>query len=417
MSVNLPTLRLRRGRERSLEHGHPWLFSGAIEGIQGDPAAGETVEVIDADGRWLARGAYAPSSRIACRIWTFDRDEAVDDGLLERRLAAAIDRRSELARSGGVDAYREVHAESDLLPGIIVDRYGEIRVLQLLTPGAERFRQTVIDVLRRHGTCRGIFERSDNDARELEGLQPMRGPLWGEIPETPIPIRENELSFLVDIVEGHKTGFYLDQRDNRKLAVERLGGGEILDAFCYTGGFTVAALKGGAGHVVAIDSSRRALDQAAVHAARNGFTAGQSEFIAGDVFAELRRLRDQGRAFDAIVLDPPRFAPTASQVQRAARGYKDINLLAFKLLRPGGRLLTFSCSGGVSPGLFEQIVAGAARDAGGPIVFEAWLGQPADHPVAAHFPEGRYLKGLLCRKGEGRWYPEKTPRQGSVASS
>jgi 23S rRNA (cytosine1962-C5)-methyltransferase len=219
-----------------------------------------------------------------------------------------------------------------------------------------------------------------------------------------LPIREHGLTFQVDVVEGHKTGFYLDQRDNRQRAGEVLGGPEILDAFCYSGGFTMAALRAGAGRVLSIDSSQPALDLAAHNLAANGLDPDRCERMAGDVFVELRRLRDQGRSFDAIVLDPPRFAPTASQVSQAARGYKDINLLAFKLLRPGGRLMTFSCSGGVSPELFEKIVVGAARDAGVHVVIEAWLGQPADHPVAAHFPEGRYLKGLICRKGTSGWY-------------
>jgi 23S rRNA (cytosine1962-C5)-methyltransferase len=408
MSAISPTLRLRRGRERSLLHGHPWLFSGSVEAVTGDPVAGDVVDVVDGDGRWLARGAFSPSSRIACRLWTFDPDETVDDAFIERRLAASIERRAELARYAQVDAYREVHAESDLLPGVIVDRYGDHRVLQLLTPGADRFRQTLLEALRRRGDCRSVLERSDSDARRLEGLEARRGLLWGEPPAALVSIHEYGLTFQVDLMEGHKTGFYLDQRENRRLAGTALSGEDVLDAFCYSGGFTAAALRGGAARVLSMDSSPRALELAAVNLSANGLEAGRWEAVAGDVFVELRRLRDQGRSFDAIVLDPPRFAPTASQVQRAARGYKDINLLAFKLLRPGGRLMTFSCSGGVSPELFEQIVAGAARDAGSHIVFEAALGQPEDHPVAAHFPEGRYLKGLVCRKGISTWYPRPT---------
>jgi 23S rRNA (cytosine1962-C5)-methyltransferase len=312
-----------------------------------------------------------------------------------------------MASLRGVDAFREVHAESDLLPGVILDRYGDRRVVQLLTPGADRCRPALVEALQRRGDCRGILERSDSDARRLEGLDPHVGLVWGDVPSELISIHEDELTFRVDLVEGHKTGFYLDQRDNRRLARTVLAGEEVLDAFCYSGGFAVAALRGGAGRVMSIDSSPRALELAAANVAANAVEAERWHAIGGDVFVELRRLRDQGRSFDAIVLDPPRFAPTASQVQRAARGYKDINLLAFKLLRPGGRLMTFSCSGGVSPELFEQIVAGAARDAGSHVVFEGWLGQPADHPVAAHFPEGRYLKGLVCRKGTSAWFPPR----------
>jgi 23S rRNA (cytosine1962-C5)-methyltransferase len=407
MSAATPTIRLRRGRERSLRHGHPWLFSGAIESIEGTPAAGDTVEIVDAAGNWLARAAYAPSSRIACRVWTFDADERVDEGLVQRRLRSAIERRAGLASAGQVDAYREVHAESDLLPGVIVDRYAEFRVIQLHAPGAERFLPALQDALQQDGECRGVFDRSDDEARAFEGLPSSRGRLWGESPPGLLPIREYGLTFLVDIVEGHKTGFYLDQSESRRRAREVLACQDVLDAFCYSGGFTVAALRGGAGRVVSIDSSQPALDNVARNLAANGLDVQGSERIAGDVFIEMRKLRDQGRSFDAIVLDPPRFAPTAGQVQRAARGYKDINLLAFKLLRPGGRLMTFSCSGGVSPDLFEQIVAGAARDAGAHVVFEDWLGQPADHPVATHFPEGRYLKGLICRKGNSDWYPPR----------
>ncbi len=406
MSNPRKVIRLRRGRDRSLLQGHPWLFSGAVESVEGNPRSGDTVEVVDTTGRWLALAAYSPTSRIACRVWTFDPDESIDDETIHRRLEASLLRRRPLATDSRVTAYREVHAESDLLPGVIVDRYGEIRVLQLLTPGADRFREILLDALRSSGGCRGIFERSDGDARDLEGLEPRRGVAWGEAPPALIRVEEYGLAFWVDLAEGHKTGFYLDQRENRRLIAGGLQAEEVLDAFCYTGGFSVAALRAGARRVCAIDSSRRSLELAAENVRLNGFDDAACEFIEGDVFHELRRLRDQGRSFDAVVLDPPRFAPTVSQVQRAARGYKDINLLALKLLRPGGTLVTFSCSGGVGPELFEQIVAGAARDAGVHVVVEAWLGQPRDHAVAMHFPEGRYLKGLICRKGETSWYPE-----------
>jgi len=415
MSNSAKVIRLRRGRERSLLQGHPWLFSGAVERVEGDPGPGDTVEVVDSAGRWLARAAYSPASRIACRVWTFDPDEEIDEGLIRRRLEASLDRRRELASDARVTAYREVHAESDLLPGVIVDRYGETRVLQLLTPGGDRFREALLDALRSRGDCQGIFERSDGDARALEGLEPRRGVAWGEAPPALTRVEEYGLAFWVDLAEGHKTGFYLDQRESRRLIAGGLQAEEVLDAFCYTGGFTAAALRSGARSVCGIDSSRRSLELAGENVRLNGFDLGACEFIEGDVFHELRRLRDQGRSFDAVVLDPPRFAPTASQVQRAARGYKDINLLAIKLLRPGGRLFTFSCSGGVGPELFEQIVAGAAHDAGSHVVVEAWLGQPSDHPVGMHFPEGRYLKGLICRKGMTAWYPSAEGKRSTAA--
>jgi len=396
---------LRRERDKSLRQGHPWLFSGAIESIDGAPEPGATVDIVDAEGAWLARAAFAPSSRIACRVWTFDPDEVVDESFVEKRVAAALDRRRDVAADDQVTAYREVHAESDLLPGVIVDRYGDLRVIQLLTPGADRLREALVEILRRRGDGLAVYERSDVDARAREGLPPRVGALWGDAPQERRTISEYGLSFEVDVVHGHKTGFYLDQRENRRRASVELAGSDVLDAFCYTGGFGVAALRAGARRLTAIDSSASALALARRNVERNGGDPAACEFISGDAFVELRRLRDQGRSFDVIVLDPPRFAPTVAQVQRAARGYKDINLLALKLLRPGGRLMTFSCSGGVGPELFEQIVCGAALDAGAPVTIEAWLGQPADHPVGAHFPEGRYLKGLICRKGEGRWYP------------
>ena len=388
---------LKPGRDRSLRLRHPWLFSGAVEDVRGRPAPGDTVEILSAGGEWLARAAYSPRSQILARVWTWDADEVVGMEFFAGRLQQAIEARRSLAHLREADAYREVHAESDGIPGLILDRYGDVRVVQVLSAGAERWREAILAALLERGDCRAVYERSDVDVRELEGLEPRAGLLWGDLAETRLVIRENDLSFHVDIALGHKTGFYLDQRENRAIFRSLVPGGEVLNCFAYTGAFTVVALSAGAARVVSIDSSETALEMARENVALNGLPEQACEWVTGDVFFELRKLRDRGRTFDVVVLDPPRFAATTTQAAKAARGYKDINLLAFKLLRPGGLLFTFSCSGGVGPDLFQKIVAGAALDAGVEAAVIGWLGQPADHPVALHFPEGRYLKGLICR--------------------
>lgn len=389
-------IRLKAGRERSVLRRHPWIYSGAVAEVEGRPEVGETVEVLAADGTWLARAAYSPHSQITARIWTWDPDESVDTPFFRRRLQRALGLRRALAGDPSTDAYREVHAESDGLPGLVVDRYADYRVVQFLSAGPEAWRETLLDLLA--AEVAGVYERSDVEVRSLEGLPPRAGPARGEAPPERLEIRQQGLRFWVDLARGHKTGFYLDQRENRSVVEARAAGAEVLDGFCYTGGFTLAALRGGAAGVTAIDTSEEALRLAEDNVALNGLEATRVTWVQGDVFQELRRLRDAARSFDLIVLDPPKFAPTARQAPRAARGYKDINLLAFKLLRPGGTLVTFSCSGGVSPELFQKIVADAALDAGAEVVIQRWLSQPEDHPVALNFPEARYLKGLVCRR-------------------
>ncbi len=390
-------IQLKPQRERSLLKRHPWVYSGAVAEVRGRPESGETVEVLSHAGEWLARAAYSPESQIRARVWTWQPDEVVDEAFLARRLQSALASRADLAGEPAVSAYREVYAESDGLPGLIVDRYNDLRVIQVLTAGAERWRQALVGLLATTGPCSGVFERSDVPARQLEGLAPRVGPAWGPAPEDLLVILEHGLRYRVDVVKGHKTGFYLDQRENRRLLRSGVAGASLLNCFAYTGGFTLGALAGGAEHVLSIDDSGAALEIAAENVELNGLPAERCAWLEGDAFVELRRLRDRGMAFDVIVLDPPRFAATAAQADRAARGYKDINLLALKLLRPGGVLYTFSCSGGVTPELFQKIVAGAALDAGVEASIVGWLGQPADHPVALNFPEGRYLKGLVCR--------------------
>lgn len=392
-------LQLRAGRERSVLRKHPWIFSGSIEKVRGNPESGDTVNIVSHEGRWLARAAYSPHSQIRARIWAWDETEEVEAAFIHDRLEQALRRRASLMNDPAVTAYREVHAESDGLPGMIIDRYNEFRVIQFLSAGAERWREEVVDFLVSRDDCDGVYERSDVDVREKEGLPPRSGPLWGELPEGELVIQEYDLRYHVDVVRGHKTGFYLDQRENRKFARAFIRGGEVLNCFAYTGGFTVAALSAGASHALSIDSSSAALELGVKNVRLNGLPSENCAWQEGDVFVELRKLRDRRRFFDVVVLDPPRFAQTSSQVQRASRGYKDINLLAFKLLKPGGHLLTFSCSGAIGAELFQKIVADAALDAEVDASVVAWLGQPPDHPVRLSFPEGKYLKGLVCQVG------------------
>lgn len=382
---------LRPAREKSLRHRHPWVFSGAIDRVEGDPAAGDTVVVGAYDGAFLARAAYNPQSQIRARVWSFDPKETIDESFLERRLAASIARRA-LAAAGS-DGVRLVHGESDGLPGLIVDRYGDTAVVQLLAAGAERYREFWAPALVRLAGVKRVYERSDVEVRALEGVAPRVGPLLGDAPGI-VRITEDGVAYEIDVVTGQKTGFYLDQRDNRALAASLARDAEVLNAFCYTGGFSLAVLKGGAKGVLSIDTSEEALALARRNVEINGFDAARAHWVAADVFAHLRKLRDQGRHFDLIVLDPPKFAPTEKHVPNAARAYKDINLWAMKLLAPGGHLLTFSCSSAVGPDLFQKIVAGAAADAKVDLQIRRHLGASLDHPVSIHFPEGEYLKGL-----------------------
>jgi 23S rRNA (cytosine1962-C5)-methyltransferase len=391
-------IRLKPEREKSLLRRHPWVFSGAAAKVEGKPQPGETLGIISASGEWLGWGVYSPASQIVVRVWSWEENEPPGGSLIARRLKAARELRIAKFGSGTndlPDGMRLVHGESDGLPGLVVDRYGETLVLQVLSAGAERWRDEIIAALVELYQPRSIFERSDVDVRQLEGLPLRTGLVWGVDPPERIEMVENGLHLRVDVRGGHKTGFYLDQRTARRKIFQHAQGRDVLDCFCYTGGFSLAALAGGAKSVLAMDSSAEALQAARQHVALNGLDEKRVEFWQQDVFQGLRGLRDRGRSFDLIVLDPPKFAATAAQAQRAARGYKDINLLAFKLLRPGGMLATFSCSGGISAELFQKIVAGAALDAGVDARIVDTFQQDADHPVALNFPEGAYLKGLL----------------------
>jgi 23S rRNA (cytosine1962-C5)-methyltransferase len=396
----MKTLRLRPGQERSLLRRHPWIFESAIAKGGGD--AGETVRIEADDGRFLAWAAFSPHSKIRARAWSFDEQQRIDGAFMASRVASAVAARERFELPS--DGVRLVHGEADGLPGLIVDRYGDTLVAQFLSAGAERWKSVLADALLAATGLEKLYERSDASGREREGLPPVAGWLRGSGP-TELTIREHDWQLTLDIATGHKTGFYLDQRDSRgrfaELARHRRFR-RVLNCFCYTGGFTVAAMAGlkAAGaldgaELLSIDSSLPALERAQAHVALNGFEDARAEFLDADVNASLRRFLDQGRSFDAIVLDPPKFAPTVAHAERAARAYKDLNRLALKLLEPGGVLLTFSCSGGIGADLFHKIVASAGIDAGVDGYISERLGAAPDHPMTIEFPEGEYLKGLV----------------------
>ena len=399
MANSIPKAVLKPGREKSVLRRHPWIFSGSVERIEGLPALGETIEVCSFTGERLALGAFSPKSQIRVRIWTWDIEEIINPDFFKRYLTRAIEFRKTLGVLDLCDAARMVNAESDGLPGLIVDRYSDTLVVQLLSCGVERWRDTIMDLLVELSGVKNVYERSDVDVRDLEGLPHRSGFLRGNQVNGRVQIQENNLIFVVDIQGGHKTGFYLDQRHNRATIKKYCKERSVLDCFCYTGGFSLAALSGGSKSVVAVDSSGEALILARENIKLNGFQQKNVEWLEGDVFQVLRRFRDQDRKFDLVILDPPKFAPTSAQVSRAARGYKDINLLGLKLLNPGGIFATFSCSGGVSMELFQKIVSDAALDAGvGARIIERMY-QASDHPISLNFPEGTYLKGLIVQVG------------------
>jgi 23S rRNA (cytosine1962-C5)-methyltransferase len=384
-------------RDLSLLRRHPWVFSGALAKTKGSPAAGDTVDIVSARGNWLARGAYSPKSQIAVRLWTFDEAETVDQAFFHRRLERAIRSRHELKKHLGLSGYRLVNAESDGLPGLIIDQYDRFLVCQFLTAGVHAWKDVIVAQLEELIAPDGIFERSDSPVLDKEGLPRSVGVLAGQEPPEAITIQEGDFRFRVDVRNGHKTGFYLDQRDNRLSVGRYADGGDVLNCFCYTGGFGVVAMAAGARTLTNIDISSAALDLARQNMALNHLDSEQVTYLHADVFKQLRSFRDAARQFDVIILDPPKFADARQQLDRASRGYKDINLLAIKLLRSGGYLFTFSCSGLMEPALFQKIVADAALDAGRDAQIIQRMGQAADHPTSLNFPEGHYLKGLLCR--------------------
>ncbi|WP_413111493.1 class I SAM-dependent methyltransferase [Thaumasiovibrio sp. DFM-14] len=387
---------LVKGREKSLRRHHPWIFSRGIQKVEGKPTLGETVEIYAADGQWLARGAYSPHSQIRARVWTFDKKQAIDTDFFIQKIEQANVLRETLAARDGLTGYRLIAAESDGLPGVTIDKYDNYLVCQLLSAGADVQRSALVDALKHVFPDCHIYERSDVSVRKKEGLKERTGVLHGEEPPASVVITENGIKISVDIKGGHKTGFYLDQRDSREAAVKYVNGKRVLNCFCYTGGFGLYALKGNAAEVINVDVSQPALDIARRNAEMNGFDTSKAEFLNADVFKLLREYRERGEKFDVVIMDPPKFAESKAQLNGACRGYKDINMLAMQILNPGGTLLTYSCSGLMEGNLFQKIIADAALDAHRQVQFIERFEQAADHPIDSAYPEGFYLKGFAC---------------------
>jgi len=388
---------LKSGNDRSVLRRHPWIFAGSVDRLEGRARVGDTVLVMDSRGKPLARAAWSPESQIRARVWSFDPEQSIDHAFIKRAVAASVARRASHPWLAGQDGVRLIHGESDGLPGVIADRYGAMVVVQLTSAGADKWRDAIVAGLVQATGCSAVYERSDSDVRKLEGLGPVTGLVYGEMPES-LTIVENGVRMEVDVAGGHKTGFYLDQRENRQLTGRLAAGRDVLNCFCYTGGFSLQALAGGATSVISIDSSGPALATAARNMALNPqLDASRAEWREDDVFQALRNLKAEGRKFDLIILDPPKFAPSAAHAERAARAYKDINLLGFRLLNPGGILMTYSCSGGIGLEMFQKIVASAASDVGIDARILHRLSAAPDHPVGLAVPEGEYLKGLACQ--------------------
>ncbi|MDF3036864.1 MAG: class SAM-dependent rRNA methyltransferase [Paucimonas sp.] len=397
------TIILKAGKEKSLLRRHPWVYSSSIHRIEGKPEektkSGATAVVQSHAGQFLARAAYSPQSQIRARVWTFNESEPVDHALIKRRVQKAVAYRATNVKD--TDAIRLIFAEADGLPGLVVDWYGGRAgwlVCQFQSAGVELWKSAIVQALIAETGCANVYERSDAAVREREGLPLVTGVLAGDMPGTETPAEENGVRYAVDVQKGHKTGFYIDQRDNRRLVMEHASGREVLNCFCYTGGFSLAALTGGAKNVISIDSSGEALTVARRNVELNGFDAAKAEWRDDDVFKTLRTLRAEGKLFDLIVLDPPKFAASSEHVDRAARAYKDINMLGLRLLRENGLLFTYSCSGAIDADLFQKIVAGAATDAGVDARILKRLSAGIDHPMTTSFPEGEYLKGLMLQK-------------------
>lgn len=389
---------LAKGREKSVIRRHPWIFSRGIDKVEGNPQLGETVDVLAHDGKWLAKAAYSPESQIRARVWSFEKQD-INKAFFVKRLQDAQLLRQEIIERDGLTGYRLIAAESDGMPGVTIDRYQNFFVCQLLSAGAEHQKQNIVDALVEVFPDCNVYERSDVAVRKKEGLKETTGVLHGELPPKSVVIEENGVKISVDIVGGHKTGFYLDQRDSRQQAMKYVKDKEVLNCFSYTGGFGLYALKGGAKRVINADVSQPALDTAKFNAELNEFDISKKRavFLNADVFKLLREYRDQGTQFDVVIMDPPKFAESKAQLNGACRGYKDINMLAMQILKPGGTLLTYSCSGLMDQVLFQKIIADAAVDAGRSVKFVERFEQAADHPTDTAYPEGFYLKGFACK--------------------
>ncbi|GHT84952.1 ribosomal RNA large subunit methyltransferase I [Betaproteobacteria bacterium] len=398
----MAVLKLQPGKERTVLRRHPWIFAGSVARLDGHARPGDTVEVVTADGRALGRAAWSPASQIRARMWTFDEATSVDHVFFKRRVAAALALRAAHPHLADQQGLRLIHGEADGLPGVIADRFGAVVVVQLTSAGAEKWRDAIVGALVQATGCAAVYERSDSEVRKLEGLEARVGCVHGELPAGPLLIEEHGVKLEVDVIKGHKTGFYLDQRDNRKLTAALARGRRVLNCFCYSGGFSLQALAGGATSVLSIDSSAPALEIARRNLTHNAhLDASRAIWREDDVFTALRTLQKAGERFDLIVLDPPKFAPSAAHALRAAKAYKDINLCAFRLLTPGGILMTYSCSGGIGLEMFQKTVAGAAADVGVDARILHRLTAAPDHPVGLAVPEGEYLKGLVVQCGQG----------------
>lgn len=394
-----PTLTLVKGRDKSLRRKHPWVFSRGIAKIEGEPTLGQTVDILAHNGEWLAKAAYSPNSQISARVWSFKKSDSIDQAFFVKRIQDALLLREDIIQRDGLTGFRLIAAESDGMPGITIDKYQNFLVCQLLSAGAELQKQVLVEALKEVFPECNVYERSDVAVRKKEGLEQTVGVLHGETPPKSVVIEENGVKISVDIVDGHKTGFYLDQRDSRQQAIKYVKDKEVLNCFSYTGGFGLYALKGDAKRVINVDVSQPALDTAKHNAEINGFDISKKRavFLNADVFKLLREYRDQGTKFDVVIMDPPKFVSSKNNLTSGANGYKDINMLAMQILNPGGTLLTYSCSGLMGNDLFQKIIADAALDAGRSVKFIERFEQAADHPVDTAYPEGFYLKGFACK--------------------
>ncbi|WP_345953875.1 class I SAM-dependent rRNA methyltransferase [Mucilaginibacter sp. PAMB04168] len=388
---------LKKGKEKAVLQRHPWVFSGAIERVKGKPANGDVVKLIDAQGRFMAYGFYNDQSRVALRLLEWDENTPIDENWFRRKVAIAVESRNYVLQSGKTDTCRLIFSEADYLPGLIVDKYADYLSLQILTSGIQNNLSVIIDELQRLLQPKGIYDKSDATSRAHEGLATTNEVLAGSPPPELVEVKENDITYVINIAEGQKSGFYCDQRDNRHILASHAAGKKVLDCFSYTGGFTLNSLKQGAAFVTSVDSSALAIETLRKNIELNGLDAARHAAVQSDVNKQLRRFKEDGEMFDVIVLDPPKYAPSRSALDRASRAYKDLNRIAMLLLNKGGLLATFSCSGAMDIDTFKQVLAWAALDAGKQVQFINQFCQPEDHPVRASFPEGEYLKGLLCR--------------------
>ncbi|MDB5018084.1 MAG: pseudouridine synthase [Mucilaginibacter sp.] len=388
---------LKKGKEKAVLQRHPWVFSGAIERVKGKPANGDIVRLVDAKGGFMACGFYNDQSRVAVRLLEWDENVVVDENWFREKVALAVASRSNILADGNTNTCRLIFSESDYLPGLIVDKYAGHLAVQVLTSGIQNMLPIIIDELQRLLQPESIFDKSDASSRDHEGLETQNVVLAGNHPPDRVEVKENGIRYNINIAEGQKSGFYCDQRDNRKIVASHAKGKKVLDCFCYTGGFTLNCLENGAASVTLVDSSVPAIDTLKENIVLNGFDTAKITAIPSDVNKQLRKFKEDAELFDLIVLDPPKYAPSRSALDKASRAYKDLNRLAMLLLTPGGLLATYSCSGAMNMETFKQVIAWAALDAGKKVQFIHQFCQPEDHPVRASFPEGEYLKGLLCR--------------------